>query len=88
MLLKGILIYSSGIPFVSEEQNQLCNFGRVQYVEYFFDIILNSDQWFRRCFKIFLIYSSGGPLVWCSRTICAILVDGNIGNIPVKLLGI
>ena len=38
-------------------------------------------------FKIFLIWSSGGPLVQRSRTICAILVEGIMGNIPVKLYG-
>ena len=32
-----------------------------------------------------LIYSSGGPIVWLSKTICAILVEGITGNIPVNL---
>ena len=47
--------------------------------------ILNLDQWFRRCLlKIFLIWSSGGPFVQWSGTICAILVEcikrNNSGN--------
>ena len=32
--------------------------------------------------------SSGSPPVWCSRTIYAILKEGIIGNIHVKLYGI
>ena len=36
-------------------------------------------------FKIFLIYSSGGPFVLQSRTICAILEEGIMGNIHMKL---
>ena len=39
-------------------------------------------------FKRFLIWSSGSPLVWCRRTIYAILKDGIMGNILVKLYGI
>ena len=48
--------------------------------------IIYLDQWFwRRCLNILLIYSSGGSFVWRSRTICAILVEGIMGNIPMKL---
>ena len=36
-------------PFCSGEQNHLYNFGRGHHEEYFFEIILNLDQWFRRC---------------------------------------
>ena len=36
-------------------------------------------------FKRFLIWSSGGPLVQWSGTIYAILKEGIIGNIHVKL---
>ena len=39
-------------------------------------------------FKICLIWSFGRPPVWCSRTIYAILKDGIMGNIHVKLYGI
>ena len=39
-------------------------------------------------FKRFLIWSFGSPPVWCSRTIYAILKDGIMGNIHVKLYGI
>ena len=35
-----------------------------------------------------LIWSSGSPPVWCSRTIYAILKEGIMGNIHVKLYGI
>ena len=36
----------------------------------------------------FLIWSSGSPLVWWSQTIYAILKEGIMGNIHVKLYGI
>ena len=36
-------------------------------------------------FERFLIWSSGSPLVWWSRTICAILKEGIMGNIHVKI---
>ena len=36
-------------------------------------------------FERFLIWSSGGPPVWWSRTIYAILKEGIMGNIHVKL---
>ena len=35
-------------------------------------------------FKDFSIFSSGGHLVYRSRTILAILVESQIGNIPIK----
>ena len=35
--------------------------------------------------KIFLIWGSGGPPVRCSVTICAILKEGIMGNIHVKV---
>ena len=56
----------------------MCNFGRGYQEEQFYEIILNLDEWFkRRCLlKIFLIWSSEGPFVQQSRTICAILVEG------------
>ena len=38
--------------------------------------------------KIVLIYISGSIFVWWSGIICAILVDGIIGNIHVKLFEI
>ena len=41
----------------------------------------NLDQWFRR----FFIWRSGGPPVWWSGTIYAILKKGIMGNIHVKL---
>ena len=37
-------------------------------------------------FKRFLIWSSGSPPVWCSRTINASLKEGIMGNIHVKLI--
>ena len=35
-------------------------------------------------FKDFSIFSSGGHLVYRSRTILAILVESHLGNIPMK----
>ena len=34
--------------FCWAERKHLCTFGRGHYAEYFGEIILNSDQWFRR----------------------------------------
>ena len=70
----------------SAEWNHLCNFGRGYYEEQFYEIILNLDQWFRRCLlKIFLIWSSGGLFVQWSRTICGFLEEGIKRNNSVKL---
>ena len=50
--------------FCSAQQHHLCNFGRGYYELKFREIILNLDQWSRRCrLKIFLTCSSGSPLV-------------------------
>ena len=70
----------------SVEQNHLWNFGRRHHEEKFCEIILNSNQWFRRChLNIFLIWSFGRSFVQQSRTICEILVKGIMRNISVKL---
>ena len=74
------------------EQNPLCNFGRWHYGEHSLEIILNLDQWFRRCWLNFFleksIFSSGGHFVWQSKTVCAMLVEGRMGKIHVKLFKI
>ena len=36
-------------PFGSAERNHLYTFGRGQYGEHLCEIILNLDQWLRRC---------------------------------------
>ena len=74
----------------SLERNHLCNFGRRHHEEQFCEIILNSDQWFRRrCrSKISLIWSSGNPFVQWSGTICAILVEGIMKKKSVNLFRI
>ena len=59
----------------------LCNFGRWQFGGHICEVILNLDQWFRRCrLKMFLIYSFGDLLVQQSGTICANLVEGIMRN--------
>ena len=90
MPFKDISYLELGQPFCSEERNHLFNFGRGYQKEQFCEIILNLDQWFwRRCLKkIFLIWSSGSPFVQRSRTICAILVEGNMRNNSVNLFRI
>ena len=87
MLFKDISHLELWRPFSSVEQNHLCYFGRRYFEEQLFEIILNLDQLFirRYCLKIFLIWSSGGPLVQRSVTICTILVKGIKRNISVKL---
>ena len=87
MLFKDISYLELWQPFCSAEQKYLCNFGRGCYEEQFCKNILNSGQWFRRSlsFKRFLIWSSDGPSVRWSKTICVILKEGIVGNIHVKL---
>ena len=51
-------------PSCSVERNHLCNFERGHHGEHSCEVLLNLDQWFRRChLKTFLIWSSGGPFV-------------------------
>ena len=86
MSFKDISYLELWWPFCSVEWNHLCNFGKVHYEEQFCEIILNLDQWFRRCLlKIFLIWSSGGPFAQRSGSICAIVVEGIKKNNSVKL---
>ena len=87
MSFKDISYLELWQPFCSGEQKPLCNFGRGYYEEQFCEIILNLDQRFRRrcLLKIFLIWSSDGPFVQGSRTICVILVEGIMRNNSMKL---
>ena len=86
MLFKDISHLELWQPFCSEEWNHLCNFGRGCYEEQFsinyfeFGPVVQEE----RLFKIFLIWSSGGPPVQWSRTVCAVLKEGIMGNIHVK----
>ena len=59
--------------------NHLCNFGGGYHAEQFCEIILNFDEWFRCRLKDFLSRALAALM-----TIYAILVDGIMGNIPVK----
>ena len=74
-------------PICSAERNHLWGiFGRGLYEEQLCEIILNLGLWFRRrCWLKFLIWSSGGPPVQWSRTICANVEEGIMENIHVKL---
>ena len=86
MLFKDISYLELLSPFCSAEGNHLCNFSRGYHGEQFCDIILNLDQWFRRCvLKIYHIWSSGDHFVQWSGTIRAILVEGIMRNNSVKL---
>ena len=65
---------------------QFVQFGRVHHEGQFCEIILNLDQWIRRCrLKTFLIKSSGGIFVRRSGTICAILEECIVRNNSEKL---
>ena len=74
MLFKDISYLELWQPFCSAEQNHLCNFSGGCYEEQFCEIILNLGQWFRCCLKE----------QW-SGTIYAILKEGDIRNIHVKV---
>ena len=66
----------------------MCNFGRGYQEEQFCEIILEFGSVVEKMsFKRFLIWSSGDPPVQWSRTIYAILNEGIMGNIHVKLYG-
>ena len=81
MLFKKSSFFSSAWwPFCSAEQIHLRNFGR-GHEEHFCELIINLEQWFRRC----PLCSSGGHFVQQSRTMCAILEEGIMMNISVKL---
>ena len=49
-------------------------------MEYFCEMIWNSDKWFICRYKILLIYSSSGPFVQQSGTTYAILVESIMGK--------
>ena len=74
-------------PFSSAGHNLLCNFDVGYQEEQFYGFIINLNQLFRRChLKVFfLIWSFGSPPVQWSGTICAILKEGNMRKINVKL---
>ena len=86
MLFKCISDLELWQPFCSAEHNHLFNFSRGYYEKQLCEIILNLSQWFRRTWlsKIY-IWCSGGPPVQLSQTTYAILKEGIIGNIQVKL---
>ena len=64
MSLKDMSYLALWQPLCSVELNHLCNFGRRHHEKQFCEIVLNLDQWFKRCrLKIFLILSFGGPFV-------------------------
>ena len=62
MSLKDITYLELCQPFFSDEWNHLCNFGRRHREEQFCEIIMNLDQWFRRCGRYFL---SGALVALC-----------------------
>ena len=71
------------VPLCSAERNHFSNFGRGSPKEHFCEIILKSGHWpSRRCFSTF---SSGGHFVQWSVTILAILIEGHLRNLSVKL---
>ena len=86
MLFKCISDLELWQPFCSAEHNHLFNFGRGYYEKQLCEIILNYGKWFRRAWLSQInIWTSGGPPVQLSQTTNAILKEGIIGNIHVKL---
>ena len=76
-------------PFCSAERNHLCNYGRGYQEEQFCEMVLNLDQFRKRCLlKIFLIWSCGSPFVKLSGTICVLLVEGIMRNNSMNLFKI
>ena len=85
MLFKDISYLELLQPFCSAEQNNMCNCGGGNYEEQFCDFFFIGPVGQEMSFKIFLILSSGSPPVKWSGSIYAILKEGIIGNIHVKL---
>ena len=85
ILFKDISYLELWRPFCTVERNHLCNFGRGYFEEQFCEIILNLGQWFRCCLKDFLSGALVGPPVQWSGMIYAILKEGIMWNIHVKL---
>ena len=84
MLFKDMSYLELRQLFCWVERNHLCNFGRGYQEEHFeFGPVVQEMS-----FKKFLIWSSGSPPVRWSRTICAILKEGIMVNIHVKLYNI
>ena len=65
----------------------LCNFGREYYEEHFAKLFLKFEPQVQEAmlFKDISIFSSDGHFGQWSRTFCAILVEGIMRNISVKL---
>ena len=56
MVFKNISYLELWRPVCSVQRNHSCNFGKEHFEEQFCEIVLNLDQWFRRCcLKTFLI---------------------------------
>ena len=51
MSLKDMSYLELWQPLCSVELNHLCNFGRRHHEKQFCEIVLNLDQWFKRCSK-------------------------------------
>ena len=90
MLFEGISYLELWQPFCSVERNHLSKSGRGYYEEQFCEIVLDSDHWFRRRYRLkrFLIQSCGGPPVRWSGTIYAISKEGIMEIIHVTLFEI
>ena len=65
--------------FFSSAERTICAILGGYHAEQFCEIILNFDEWFRCRLKDFLSRALAALM-----TIYAILVDGIMGNIPVK----
>ena len=64
----------------------MCNFGRGHEEHFCECFFLKFEPIVKQMsFKYILIYSSGVPVVRKSGRTCAILVEGNMRNISVKL---
>ena len=87
MPFKGISYLELWQPFCSAGHNHLCNFGRGYYEEQLCEIHFNFWSVVQEEMSSirFLIWSSGCPPDRWSGTIYAILEEGIMGNIHVKL---
>ena len=82
-----VFLFFALTAIFSAEQNHFSNFGKGSSKKHFCEIILKSAHWpWRRCrLKGFSIFSFDGHFVQRSGTILAILLEGHLRNISVKL---
>ena len=84
---KDISDFSAMVAILFSRAERCAIFGELIMQDIFCENVLNWDQWLRGCLlKIIHIFSSSDHFVQRSRMLCAILVEGIMRNISVKII--